>query len=107
MVEGMLVQLAGQVSSSDSTTSFFLDDGSGAVKVYVDPDTGIHRPDSAAGQHACVVGVVSQYYRSEDPDDPGYRVMPRYPSDLIVEEPSPALIFPLRLPETGGWQDPF
>ncbi|PWH20742.1 MAG: hypothetical protein DDG58_01190, partial [Ardenticatenia bacterium] len=103
--EGMLVQLSGRVSEIESGGSFWLDDGSGPARVYLDPDTGIKRPALSLGQLVQVAGVVSQYRRTPQVRSDGYRLLPRFPGDMTYaateEQGQPDLLVPLRLPETG------
>jgi hypothetical protein len=70
--------------------------------VYLDRDTGVTRPWLEVGQPLQVVGVVSQY-TDEDPPVDGYRLLPRYPFDLVIQEPltDPGFEWPELLPETG------
>jgi len=104
--EGMLVQLAGRVGEIESGGSFWLDDGTGPARVYLDPDTGLKRPVLAPGQMVQVVGVVSQYRRTPQARNDGYRLLPRFPGDVTYTAPAepgqPELLVPLRLPETGA-----
>jgi hypothetical protein len=100
--EGMLVLLSGQAVQFERGGHFWLDDGTGWARVYLDPDAGIRRPRLEVGQRVQVVGVVSQYTR-EHPPEGGYRLLPRYPFDLVVLDPPPApeAGWPALLPETG------
>jgi len=99
--EGYLVLLDGHAVGSGSGRSFWLDDGNGQARIYVDPDAPISYPHLQAGQSAQVVGVVSQYHQDDDPTDGGYRLLPRYSFDLIVEQPPSPVEWPPVLPETG------
>ena len=104
--EGMLVQLTGRVSEIESGSSFWLDDGTGPARVYLDPDTGLKRPALAPGQMVQVVGVVSQHRRTPQVRNDGYRLLLRFPGDVTyiatAEQAQPELLVPLRLPETGA-----
>ncbi len=102
--EGMLVQLSGRVAELEARDAFWLDDGTGPTRVYLDPDTGIKRPVLSLGQMVQVVGVVSQYRRTSQMCNDGYRLLPRFSSDIIytAEAPQPQVLIPLRLPETGA-----
>jgi hypothetical protein len=101
--EGMLVMLDGWAVDFERGGGFWTDDGTGWARVYLDPDAGITRPWLEVGQPLQVVGVVSQY-TNEDPPVGGYRLLPRYPFDLIIQEPPTPQDFewPELLPETGG-----
>ena len=67
--------------------NFWVDDGSGGVKITVDPDLPWRRPYFEQGDTWSVVGVVSQY-------DETRRILPRYEFDI---SPPPGV-----LPVTGG-----
>ncbi len=90
--EGLLVQVFAPAVRF-SGQSFYLDDGSGEARVYVKASTGFRRPYIHLGEFWSVVGVVSQYVRSA-PYEGGYRLLPRYETDLSTP--------PLLLPVTGG-----
>jgi hypothetical protein len=100
--EGMLVLLSGQVVQFERGGHFWIDDGTGWARVYLDQDTGIRRPLLEIGQAVQVVGVVSQYTLA-DPPAGGYRLLPRYSFDLLVAQPPsvPGAGWPALLPETG------
>ncbi|HUW09749.1 MAG TPA: hypothetical protein VM537_08465 [Anaerolineae bacterium] len=90
--EGLLVQVFGTAVAFGSQ-SFYVDDGSGAARVYVRDSVAFRRPAIQLGEMWSVVGIVSQYVVSE-PHVGGYRLLPRYETDLSVP--------PLLLPVTGG-----
>ena len=100
--EGMLVMLEGWAVDFERGGGFWADDGTGWARVYLDRDTYIRRPWMEVGQPLHVVGIVSQY-TNDDPPVGGYRLMPRYPFDLVIEEPLGTQDFewPELLPETG------
>ncbi|MCS7261634.1 MAG: lamin tail domain-containing protein, partial [Anaerolineae bacterium] len=106
--EGMLVQLTGYVTEIEASGAFWIDDGTGAARIYLDPDTGIKRPPLIIGQTVQVVGVVSQYRRTVQVRNDGYRLLPRFPGDVIYTAGATAetnqsdILIPLRLPETGA-----
>lgn len=75
--EGMLVRITGKVVDPSGST-FFIEDETGRVKIYVKKETGIVKPRFQKGDAIAVVGIVSQY-KSE------YRVLPREQADLITE----------------------
>jgi len=77
-LEGYLVRIAGTVTSSSGDT-FFLDDGSGQVRVYIRDSTGIAKPSMRKGENVTVTGIVSQY-------DENYRIMPRVQADIVVND---------------------
>jgi DNA/RNA endonuclease YhcR with UshA esterase domain len=89
--EGLLAMLAGRVVGYE-WQAIHLDDGTGPVRVYIKRGTDIEKPWVEEGQIFSVIGIVSQYAR-EKPYEGGYRLLPRYQSDLLQ--------LPLYLPETG------
>jgi hypothetical protein len=91
-VEGRLVVITGLVVGSgtqlSSGTAFDLDDGTGAVRVLVGPETGIDTSAWATGVALQVTGVVGQR-DSSGTGAAGYRVLPRDPVDVeLVPEPT-------------------
>lgn len=76
--EGELIVVGGKVTKTAGST-FFVDDGTGSVKVYIKDTTRIDKPYMRVGYYVEVRGVVSQY-------NDEYRVLPRYQSDLIVSK---------------------
>lgn len=74
--EGELVQIIGEVTQTSGNT-FYLDDGSGEVKIYIKTSTGIDKPEMRVGYYSQVKGICSQYK-----DD--YRILPRFQEDLLV-----------------------
>lgn len=74
--EGELVQVTGEVASTSGDT-FYLNDGSGEVKIYIKTSTGIDKPEMRVGYYSQVKGICSQYK-----DD--YRILPRFQDDLLV-----------------------
>ncbi|MBN2015547.1 lamin tail domain-containing protein [Candidatus Dojkabacteria bacterium] len=75
--EGILVFTTGEIVETSGST-FYVDDGSGKIKILVKSSTGIETPSKKKGQYAGIVGIVSQY--GED----SYRVLPRYASDIVI-----------------------
>ncbi|HEU0016625.1 MAG TPA: hypothetical protein VFQ45_23285 [Longimicrobium sp.] len=78
--EGLLVRVAGRVQGEVADDrpygwKLMLDDGSGAVLVFVDAQTGIDVSGIRAGQALEVTGYAGQY-------DDHHEVLPRTPSDL-------------------------
>ena len=78
--EGTLVRISGQVVRL-SSGSLWLDDGSGAVHVFVSSTAPFKRPAARRGQRWTVTGIVSQY-GSKAPFTDGYRLLPRSARDL-------------------------
>jgi len=89
--EGTLVRISGQVVKLSSGT-MWLDDGSGAVRVFVPSSALFKRPAARRGQRWTVTGVVSQY-GSKAPFTDGYRLLPRTARDLqpVVERKATAV----------------
>lgn len=95
--ECQLVQLSASVVSSptslSSGTAIDVDDGSGAVRVLVGPNTGIDTGPWVRGAHLDLVGVAGQR-DSSGTNVQGYRVMPRDSAD-ILEVVAPATPTPM------------
>ena len=94
-LEGQLITVNGTVAETAGST-FYVNDGSGKVKIYIKDSTNIDKPYMRKGYYTKVTGVVSQYK-----DD--YRILPRYQSDLIVSKKpiSNVLGVVTQLPDTG------
>ncbi|MFH1354233.1 MAG: lamin tail domain-containing protein [bacterium] len=73
-LEGSLVVIAGRVARTSGDT-FFVDDGSGEVKVFIKKTTGIDKPKMKKGAVVTVMGVVSR-------TNTGYRILPRWQQDV-------------------------
>jgi hypothetical protein len=100
--EGTLVLLDGWAVDFQRGGHFWADDGTGWARVYLDRDAGITRPWLDVGQTVQAIGVVSQYTR-KGYTTAGYRLMPRYPFDLVIQQPlAPPVEWPALLPETGS-----
>ncbi len=96
--EGRFIVVNGQVSST-SGNIFYVNDGSGDIKVYIKSTTQIDKPKMRVGYYALIKGIVSQY--NED-----YRLLPRYQHDIVVStQPidSAVLGAVTVLPETGAF----
>jgi len=72
--EGMLVKVKGKVVEPKGNL-FYLDDGSGKIKIYIKKETKIEKPRLKEGQELEVTGIVSQYKDA-------YRILPRKNDDL-------------------------
>ena len=72
--EGMLVKIQGSVTTP-SGNIFYLDDGTGKIKIYLKKEAQIQKPRLQEGEQIVVLGIVSQYKDS-------YRVLPRQTADL-------------------------
>lgn len=78
--EGSLVRISGKMEEQSGGT-FYLNDRSGAAKVYIKESTGIIKPKMAVGDEVRVIGVVSQYGYLKSGDG-NYRLLPRFQSDI-------------------------
>ena len=85
--EGLLAQITGAITGFYGDTTFYLDDGSGEVRITVKQYTGFRRPYVNNGEIWTVVGVVSQN-DDEAPYDSNYRILPRTPEDIYEGRPS-------------------
>lgn len=86
--EALLVVVSGAVTAAPRRTSaenvyFDLDDGTGPVRVFISPRTGIATDTILAGDTVEVTGVVGQETSGQQPLR-GYRIWPRASSDLRV-----------------------
>ncbi len=76
--EGYLVQVAGSLIEKKGT-SWYIDDGSGEARVVFQSTTNITKPNIQTGTWIQVVGMVSE-------TQSGYRILPRYQTDIAVRE---------------------
>ncbi len=74
-LEGNLVSIAGDVMEV-KWPNIFIDDGTEEARVYVKKTTGIANMKLKVGEHLAVTGVVSQ-------TQAGYRVLPRFATDVV------------------------
>lgn len=81
-MEGVFVVITGEIVET-SGKSFYIDDGSGRVKILIKSSTDIETPEKKKGQYAGIIGIVSQYGEDEEGS---YRVLPRYVSDIIISD---------------------
>lgn len=72
--EGSLVVVAGRVTRTSGDT-FYIDDGSGEIKVFIKATTGIDKPKMKKGAVVTIAGVVSR-------TNTGYRILPRWQQDV-------------------------
>lgn len=99
--EGWFVLITGQVVSTSGDT-FYLDDGTGEVRVYIKESTNIDKPYMRTGYYAQVQGVVSQYQDY-------YRILPIHQADIYVSKtPIPGKVLGSvlqadQLPATGSY----
>jgi len=76
--EGHLVKVSGEVIEKKGS-SIYLDDGNEEIKVYIKKSTGIDIGGINEGSKLTVIGIVSE-------TKSGYRLLPRYQSDIIGGE---------------------
>ena len=82
--EGRLVVVTGEIVETSGKT-FYVDDGSGEIKILIKSSTGIETPEKKRGQYAGIVGIVSQYGTDEE-GNLSYRILPRYATDIIISD---------------------
>ncbi len=80
--EGLLAIAEGKVSQIKNEV-FYIDDGSGQVKIYIKPQTGIIKPEIKIGDWMVITGQVSQ-------TSSGYRILPRFQQDIKLSRVSGA-----------------
>lgn len=74
--EGMLIAVKGEVVETSGNT-FYLDDGSGPVRIYIDSSTGIVKPRLSKGMIVEVNGILTVHRGS-------WRIMPRFQADFSI-----------------------
>lgn len=72
--EGMLVRVRGTVIKTSGNT-FYIDDGTGEIKIVIQKLIGIKKPRLKKGDIVEIVGIVSK-------TKTGYRILPRYQKDF-------------------------
>jgi DNA/RNA endonuclease YhcR with UshA esterase domain len=75
-LEGALIKITAELIEKKGT-SWYLDDGTGEVKITFQPTANIKKPSTKEGNWIEVIGIVSET-RS------GYRILPRYQEDIRV-----------------------
>ncbi len=88
--EGWLVMTQGQVTETNGDT-FYVDDGSGEIRVYIKSSTKIDKPEMKKGTTVTITGVVSE-------TSSGYRILPRWQEDVRLGLVAGMTSFPA----TGG-----
>lgn len=76
--EGGLITVQGDLVDKKST-SWYLDDDSGEIRVYINKKTKIEKPAVELGQQIMITGVVSE-------TKSGFRLMPRFNDDIILSQ---------------------
>jgi len=72
--EGFLVIISGKIVSTHGST-FYVDDGSEKIKVYIKKSTGIDKPEMHKEDVVTIMGIVSEAYEA-------YRILPRFQDDV-------------------------
>jgi hypothetical protein len=90
--EARLVLVRGVVATTPRRSSaqnvyFDLDDGSGPLRVYVTPGSGIDAATLTSGAWVEITGVLGQETSGQQPQR-GYRLWPRRPADLAIVAPA-------------------
>ncbi|PIY78521.1 MAG: hypothetical protein COY82_02055, partial [Parcubacteria group bacterium CG_4_10_14_0_8_um_filter_35_7] len=73
-LEGSLVSLEGEVIEKRGN-SFYIDDGSDEVRIYIKSSTNIGKLELKEGDRVKIQGILSEIKS-------GYRILPRYKSDI-------------------------
>lgn len=77
--ENHLVTVLGEVIETSGST-FYLDDGSGKIKIYIQSKTNIEKPEMHKGDIFLVTGIVNLYGNT-------WRILPRVNSDIKLIQP--------------------
>lgn len=93
--EGWLITVAGEVVETDGDT-FYVDDGSGEVKIFIKETTGIDKPAMKKGTKVTITGVVSH-------TTSGYRLLPRFQDDVRLGLVAGLIHFPATGFTLGTW----
>ena len=75
-IEGALVEITGELVEKKGAT-WWLDDGTEEVKVYLKENTGIKGEGVEVGDEVKIAGIVSQYQEE-------YRLLPRFQDDIQI-----------------------
>src|SRR3989304_4964631 len=73
---GQLVQIKGKIISSSGNT-FYIDDGSGKVRIYISTSAGFKKPKMQKGDWVQITGIISK-------TSAGFRLMPRFLADIKI-----------------------
>ncbi|OGD56962.1 hypothetical protein A2V71_03210 [Candidatus Berkelbacteria bacterium RBG_13_40_8] len=79
-----LVKISGKVTSTSGNT-FYLDDGSGVVKIYIQEKTGIDKPEMHKNDIFEVIGIVDLYGKT-------WRILPQNQDDIKLVEAAPKIV---------------
>ncbi len=78
---GKYVAVKGEIIKTSGKT-FYIDDGTGVIKILIKSSTEIETPEKKCGQYAGILGIVSRYGDEED----SIRIFPRYSSDIVISD---------------------
>lgn len=79
-----LVKITGKVTSTSGNT-FYLDDGSGEVKIYIQEKTGIDKPEMHKNDIFEIIGIVDLYGKT-------WRILPQKQDDIKLIESAPKVV---------------
>lgn len=74
--EGAFVRIRGKITETSGKT-FYVDDGTGAVKVFIKDSTGIKTPSKRKGDAVEILGIVNNWNGS-------FRILPRLVDDIKI-----------------------
>ena len=78
-----LVKIRGKIISTSGNT-FYLDDDSGVIKVYIQEKTGIKNPEMHRNDIFEIIGVIDLYGQT-------WRILPRTLNDIVLIEKAPVV----------------
>ena len=94
--ENSLVTLAGRVVQLE-TQAFWIDDGTGPVRIFFSSTTGLRRPKVRRGETWAATGVVIERTTVRD-SSPTFYVQPRFASDVAQLADARGLPLPTSTP---------
>lgn len=83
MQEGKLVSISGKITRQSGDT-FYVDDGSGELRILIKTSTGINKPSLSKGMDVKISGIISQYKTASTVGN-GYRLLPRFQDDISFQ----------------------
>ena len=82
-LSGKLIFITGKIVQTSGST-FYINDGSGTIKITVKSSTDIKPPSKKKGQYAGVIGIISRYGKEDKLAS--YRIYPRYQTDIQISD---------------------
>lgn len=82
---GMLVKIRGEVVETSGDT-FYIDDGSGPVKIYIQEKTGITKPEMHKGDIFEIIGIVDLFGTTN------WRILPKTDNDIKLIESATKIV---------------